>query len=265
MGAAVKFAALILACFAFTEPAEARKKRSPPQPKVIAAPIAEKAEVKTLLHTESLEKFQTWIKEQKAEYQQRHIFYFDTKELELLQNGVILRIRRKQDETFDTTVKYRAESIMEVPRLATKTQRLVECELDSLSSKIPPYTSCDLTVSSKKILQSLDDDSNFTQHFTSDQKKFIGHYYKIPWNQLKMFGRIISNEWQLKGIEGGDIKFELWTLPNGQRILEASLRPSKEEIEKAEIFLKQQLEYWHFKTAEPPQYKTTAAFEALKK
>lgn len=249
---------LFLCIFAI-EQSEARPKKQK-TPKVISPPPFTTTEIKLLLSDSSHEDFLSWIKNQKSVFEQKHIFFFDTKDLILFKNGITLRVRRMQDETFDSTVKVRSQTLENLPEISKKGFKNLSCEIEVIEGT--QLKECDLTRREKKILPSIDS-KNANSFFNKDQTKFTKYFFKdLKWNDLKYWGRIISNKWEIS--EGTkNLACELWTLPNSKRLIECSVKAPIENIEIEKKFLSEYLTKNKIKVEENSKSKFQVAFDIL--
>ncbi len=241
--------------------AKSKKRRAPTKPTLQKTPPIEMAELKVLLQESSIESFLNWIKTVDADFEQKHIFFFDTANLDLDKQGVVLRVRRMQDDTFDTTVKLRSDTIEELPSVSTKSGKL-ECELDVYVGG-PRQNACRVTQKSKKVLPSVDSES-VTTYFNPGQTQFAKFKFPdIKWKELKTFGRVIATEWKTK-FDNKDVTFELWTLPSKKRFIEASTRVAIKDIDTTQTALIEFLKSKKFEVVDAQKYKTNLVLTELK-
>lgn len=217
-------------------------------------------EVKVLLADQNTDKTISWLKRQKADFSQRHIFLFDTPDLSLHQAGVILRIRRKQDDSYDVTAKIRDREIKELPNISKKSKKHFECEWDVIQDT---FMSCALVKKQKKILGSIDM-RNPQSYFDIDQKRLIGSRADISWKNIKSFDRINAAKWKLDPEDIPPISFELWSLPNGKRFIEASRKFGGDNPEKERADLLDFLKENDLAIAKDQTSKVQLALESLK-
>ncbi len=261
------FIFLVLISTATTE-AKGRKRSKKSKAKVEkSAPAAQKisdintADLKVLLSDTSIEPFINWIKTVDSDFEQKRVFFFDTKNLDLNKQGVVLRIRRMHDETYDATAKLRATEALEVPATKIKDGRL-ECEQD-VTYGGPHLQACALSQKSKKVLPSLDVES-VDSYFNKAQSQFVkSKYPEMKWKEIKMFGPIVATDWETKQ-DGLDIVCELWTLPNKKRLLECSTKTPVNELESTQLKLISFLKEKKFQVTESLKYKTDLVLSELK-
>lgn len=238
------------------------KKRQPAAPKTMAAPLTNNSEVKAVIQQDSIEAAINWVRTQKANYEQRHVFYFDTANLDLQKSGISLRLRRKQDDSYESTVKIRLEDLKEIPNYSGKSAKKLSCEMD-LQMELEDKKSCSVTRKEKKTLPSVNVD-NPDGFFDNDQEKMIKHFHsEFKYSKLKSFGRINSVVWDLDDNTDGDMSFEVWTLPNGQRIAEFSMRSLMTDADKATATLAKKISDWGFKIDKSAKFKTEMALQSL--
>lgn len=245
--------------FAKEHKSKQKSKNKPPVTQ--KAPTIEKAELKVLLQEQSIEPFLSWIKTVESDFEQKHVFFFDTFDRELQKQGVILRVRRMHDETYDSSVKLRSDVFTELPNTNSKKGKL-DCELDIVYGG-PRQTACTLTQKSKKVLPSVDS-SSAGSYFNSAQTAFAK--FKLPdikWKDLKFLGSIIASEWDTQQ-DGLQISCELWTLPSKKRILECSTRVDIKNVDEYQSKLVSFFKSKNFLVSESSQFKTDIVFSELK-
>lgn len=220
----------------------------------------EGGEIKVLLSDQNTNETINWLKRQKADFSQRHIFLFDTPDLSLHQAGVILRIRRKQDDSYDVTTKIRDREIVEFPDISKKSKKHLKCEWDIIQES---FMSCALVKKQKKILGSIDM-RNPQSYFDSDQKKLINSRTDISWKNVRSFDRINAAKWKLDSDNMPTVSFELWSLPNGKRFIEVSKEFDGDDFKKEKEELLEFLRKNDLVVAKDQISKTQLALESLK-
>jgi len=157
----------------------------------------------------------------------RDVSFYDTTDLDLLDDGVILRSRRvigSSDD--DTTVKLRPLSIKSVdPSFIGETG--FKCELDKNVGKAA-VSSCSLTKNEpeKDILSVGAGTSSPKSLFSSSQEDFLGSHGKnIAWSTLRVLGPIDARVWKIDPKNWkSELTVERWIVPGGSTSVEVSLK-----------------------------------------
>jgi hypothetical protein len=157
----------------------------------------------------------------------REVTFYDTSDLALLDDGIVLRTRRVlggPDD--DATVKLRPLSAKSVDR-AFFDESGFKCELDKNVGK-PATSSCSLTEPEpeKDILAVRAGDDGAKSLFSTTQERFLSAHHKgVPWSRLVVLGPIAARVWKLepKGWKT-ELTIERWIVPGGATSIEVSLK-----------------------------------------
>ncbi|TWD80050.1 hypothetical protein FB561_1122 [Kribbella amoyensis] len=156
----------------------------------------------------------------------REVFFFDTPDLTLYHNGVVLRARRTQGKVDDTVVKLRPAVPAELPEELRLSKNL-KVEMDvvkgayvvsaSLKGKRPPGS----------VREAIGDGGSIERLFTKEQRRFFADHKPAgaDWNDVLPLGPIIVV--LLKSFpEGFDWRttIEQWNYPGEMPLLEMSIK-----------------------------------------
>ena len=173
------------------------------------------AEVKLLL---SPEENQTAVRALKARGEAvGRVYFFDTNQLDLLSQGVIVRLR--QGPVNDLTVKLRPPKGRTFPDPSAGRERY-KCEVDVTGkSEVRSYSI--QTAYSSQLLPSTG--SELLALFSPGQKQFLEQAHAaIDWTHVRRIADIQSTTWQIKSQPNfRKLVLELWKWPRGN-VLELS-------------------------------------------
>lgn len=171
----------------------------------------------------------------------RDVTFYDTADLALFDDGVILRTRRVLGDDDDSTVKLR-------PLRANKVDgRFLDlddfkCEYDRSVGK-RAVSSCSLTTTQGpgEIVKAARGEQRIATLFTADQLAFLAEHASVPdWSTIRAFGPIAAEVWKFEPepLGGEKVTVERWTVPGGARSLEVSIKVKGKKARTAEKSLK---------------------------
>jgi hypothetical protein len=166
----------------------------------------------------------------------RLIYFYDTPGLDLFNAGVALRARLVKGEADDSTVKFRP---VEAGSVAGDWHRLngFKLEADWVGDRV--VCSASLTVLQKR--DEIDEVAKgkraIGKLFSTDQERFLSEFYKgsIGFEKLSVMGPIRVLRWKPKQHENfpHELTLEEWRLPNGDDLVEVSIKAPPNEALKA--------------------------------
>lgn len=198
--------------------------------------------------------------------EQRDVTFYDSADLALFGDGIILRTRRVIGDDDDSTVKIR-------PLRASKVDARwfehddFKCEYDDAVGK-RAVSSCSLSTTQGpgEIVKAARGDQTIATLFTAEQHAFLAEHGRVPdWSTVRAFGPIAAEVWKVEPpeLDGEKVTVERWSVPGGNRSLEVSVKVKGNEARAAE----KKLVAWvvaHGLTASATQEtKTKAALVAL--
>jgi hypothetical protein len=157
---------------------------------------------------------------------ERYIYFFDTPDLSLFSQGVVVRARRRIGDQHDTTVKLRPVD----PSIVSEDWRRFagfKIEADSSEKGIVKSASLTLPVQKGHIKDVAKGKKPATSLFTDDQKMFLLTLAekKIDFTKIVLLGPIRASKWKVNSPAlPWPITAELWRRGDGATILEVSIK-----------------------------------------
>jgi hypothetical protein len=171
--------------------------------------------------------------------EQRRIFFYDTRELDLYNSGVCLRAREMEEDECDSTVKIRP---VEPERIVDRWRREsgFKVEADFVGSE--PICSASFTIAQKpdEIGEVATGDRPIRKLFSREQEDFLKEMAKVPvdFSGLVPLGPVAVLRWKFRH-EG--LPYELcaeeWRLPDGRDVVEISIKVKPAEAAAAQAAL----------------------------
>jgi hypothetical protein len=160
------------------------------------------------------------------EGQIRQVFFFDTPELALNQNGVVVRARRVQGRGGDTVVKLRPVVPAELPDELRRSGS-VTVEVDAMPGGYVCSASMKGKAPNEEIRDAVLGSRRVSKLFTKEQRSFLAAHAPdgLALDELSVLGPIFVLKAKFQPA-GHDRRFvaELWLYPDGSRILELSTK-----------------------------------------
>jgi hypothetical protein len=147
------------------------------------------------------------------------VYFFDTNNLDLLSQGVIVRLR--QGIGNDLTVKLRPSKGEKFSDSATE-QETFKCEIDFIGDRAIPAYSISRRYTGETVPQT---GSDISRLFSAGQKRlFEERKASIDWSRVERMVEIRATVWKSKTWpQFNKLTLELWEWPDG-RILEVSTK-----------------------------------------
>jgi hypothetical protein len=165
----------------------------------------------------------------------RVIYFYDTPKLELFNVGVALRARLVKGDDDDSTVKFRPVDAASISK-EWRRQDGFKLEADCVGERI--VCSSSLTVMQKRneIDEVARGERPIEKLFSKEQERFLSEFYTkaVDFEKLCVMGPIRVLRWKLKH-EGfpHELTVEEWRLPDGEDLVEASIKVSPDEATQA--------------------------------
>jgi hypothetical protein len=161
----------------------------------------------------------------------RQVFFFDTPDLTLSKKGVVVRARRIQDAGADTTVKLRPVVPDELPKSLRKDPAFT-IEVDAMPSGFVCSGSLKGVSTNDAVRAAADGRLKMRKLFARGQRDLFDQHAPdgLALDDLAILGPI--NVLKLKMIPkafGRKVAVELWSYPDGSRILELSTKCAPSE------------------------------------
>lgn len=165
------------------------------------------------------------------ESQMRQVVFFDTPDLLLNQHGVVVRARRIQKKPGDSVVKLRPLVPEEIPAAVRQTDGF-GIEVDAMPGGFVCSGRLKATVEDVVIKDVLAGRSPVRKLFTKQQRKLYAAHAPadVELDDLAVLGPISVHKLKFEPRDyGRRLVAELWTYPDGYRILELSTKCATDE------------------------------------
>jgi hypothetical protein len=197
----------------------------------------------------------------------RQVFFFDTPELTLSKKGVVVRARRIQDGGADTTVKLRPVVPDELPK-SLRRDPAFTIEVDAMPSGFVCSGSLKGVSTNETVRAVADGRLKMRKLFARGQRDLFDQNAPdgVALDDLAILGPI--NVLKLKTIPkafGRKVAVELWSYPDGSRILELSTRCAPSEAFQVAAEVKARLAANDLDLSGDQQTKTQAALRYFSK
>jgi hypothetical protein len=160
------------------------------------------------------------------EAQIRQVVFFDTPDLALNRNGIVVRARRTQGGAGDTVVKLRPVRPDQLSE-ELRSNPLFGVEVDAMPGGFVCSGSMKGKTTAAKVREVLDGSLNIADLLSKDQKKFYKTHAPsdLKLRDLGILGPItlLKGRWEPVGF-GERMVAEYWMYPDGSRILELSTK-----------------------------------------
>src|SRR3954447_1503407 len=158
------------------------------------------------------------------EAQIRQVYFFDTPDLALNQQGVVVRARRVQKRRDDSVIKLRPVVPGELPK-AIRQSAAFSVEVDALPGGFVCSGTMKTMLGADDVRESVHGKRSIEKLFSKEQRRLYAEHAPegIAIGDLAVLGPVFVLK--LKGmVEGFDRRLvaELWLYPDGSRILELS-------------------------------------------
>ena len=161
----------------------------------------------------------------------RQIFFFDTPDLALDAAGVVVRARRIQNAKDDSVVKLRPVVPADLPTEVRRAKGF-KVELDAMPGGFVCSASFKARLGAGHVRETMLEGGPVSRLFSKEQRKFYAAHAPsgIALDDLSVLGpvMILKLKYTPEGF-GRPMTVELWTYPDGARILELSTKASPGE------------------------------------
>lgn len=169
----------------------------------------------------------------------RVIYFYDTPNLELFEAGIALRARLVKGDDDDSTVKFRP---VEQGAISPEWRDLDGFKLEA--DCVGDRTVCSASLSCLQRRDEIDEVAEgkrpIGKLFSADQERFLSQFSKQPvdFTKLSVMGPIRVLRWKLKQKEfDHELTVEEWRLPNGDDLVEVSIKvPPDEALDAQQAF-----------------------------
>jgi hypothetical protein len=156
----------------------------------------------------------------------RQVFFFDTPDLALDKQGVVVRARRVQRKGDDSVVKLRPVVPSELP-VKLRASPNFAVEVDAMPGKYVCSASVKASPGSNAVLKSVRGGRPIRKLFSKEQRAFFAEHAPdgIELDSLQVLGPILVLKLKFKPLDyAGKLVAEMWSYPDGSRILELSTK-----------------------------------------
>lgn len=197
----------------------------------------------------------------------RVIYFYDTPHLDLLKAGVALRARLVKGDDDDSTVKFRPVKADAIADEWRQTEGF-KLEADCVGNRVVCSASLTVVQQRDEIEEVAKGERAIARLFSSDQERFLGDFYqgKVDFEELRVLGPIRVLRWKLehKGFPY-QLTIEEWRLPNGDDLVEASIKVPPDEAPQAHKEFDQHLKQLGLDPKGAQETKTRTALEYFAK
>jgi hypothetical protein len=165
----------------------------------------------------------------------RVIYFYETPDLDLFNAGIALRARLLKGDEDNSTVKFRSPETMSV---SPEWERLegFKLEADCVGERAIFSASLTQIQQRDEIDEVAKGKRSIDKLFSKDQERFFHEFYKGPvdFGQLRVMGPIRVLRWKLRHKNfAHQLTVEEWRLPNGDDLVEVSIKVPPEEAAQA--------------------------------
>jgi len=161
----------------------------------------------------------------------RVIYFYDTPNLDLYDAGLVLRARLVKGDDDDSTVKFRPVQPDTVPQQWRQLEGF-KLEADCVGDRIVCSASLTVLQNPDEIDEVAKGKRPIAKLFSKEQESFISEFYKgqFDFGELRALGPIRVLRWKLE--QAGfshELTLEEWRLPDGDDLVEVSIKTSPEQ------------------------------------
>lgn len=197
----------------------------------------------------------------------RLIYFYDTENLDLFNAGTVLRARLVKGDDDDSTIKFRPAPKAD---LLTEWQEMEDFKLeaDCVGDKVVCSASLTQMQQRDEIDEVAEGKRTIDKLFSSDQERFLTQFTKKPvdFGKLCVMGPIRVLRWKLrhKGFPH-ELTVEEWRLPDGDDLVEVSIKVTPDEAPVARKAFEQHLTDLNLDPKGAQETKTRTALEYFAK
>lgn len=165
----------------------------------------------------------------------RVVYFYDTPDLALFEAGVALRTRLVKGEGDDSTVKYRRAETTAISD-TWRTMDDFKLEADWVGERIVYSASLSRSQPGQEIKDVANGKRTIDKLFSKEQEKFLAQFYTraVDFGRLRVMGPIRVLRWKLTQENfPHELTVEEWRLPNGDDLVEVSIKVPPDEAAKA--------------------------------
>jgi hypothetical protein len=227
-------------------------------------PAIQKVEFKLTVFAPEEGKVQALLRKERAQPLRRKVYFYDTKDLELYGNNLVLRARVTQGDDDDSTVKLRPVDLADDDADWRQIDG-IRIELDVVGDKQIPSAKLDGEPDRGEIEEVEAKRRSAGSLFSGRQEQLIADYSPdgISLQDLDVLGPVDARKWDLDNPEGfpHTLGVEEWSLPDATRFIELSFKVSADEANDAQAAFRALLTGLEIDVAGDPTPKTPRVLE----
>jgi hypothetical protein len=193
----------------------------------------------------------------------RQIFFFDTPDLQLYNNGIAVRARRIQGRSGDSVIKLRPVVPDELSEDVRRSAAM-NVEVDAMPGGFVCSASMKGKIPNEDVLDAVGGSRPIRKVFSKEQRAFYAEHAPegLELDQLRILGpTFVLKEVATPPKFGRRLVAELWLLPDGSRILELSTKSAPNEAFQVAFEARAYLEGLGLDLSSEPQPKTKSVLE----
>ncbi|MDZ8264011.1 hypothetical protein [Nostoc sp. ChiQUE01b] len=213
-------------------------------------------EIKVTIKPEQIKVAENLLELKQDESEKRKIYFCEDiqtfctpKKLQLFEHGIILRLRKNQDNPDDSTVKLRPVS----SQISDQWRRIegFKIEGDWVGDRKIESASFTTEQNQGEIEETVERKRSLDKLFSEQQEHFLktSAEIEVHLNNLQVLGPVKAFRWKPKlgGSLTYPIRCERWDIPDGRQFLELSIRVQPEQAQVAQEQFMQYLKLKHNK------------------
>jgi hypothetical protein len=200
-------------------------------------PAIQKVEFKVTILAGDEAKAQVLLEKEGGQPQRRKVYFYDTEDLALYRENLVLRARVTQGDDDDSTVKLRPVDLAE-KKAGWRQIDGIRIELDVVGDRQVPSAKLDGESDQGEIEEVEAKQRAVSALFSGKQEQLIADSAPtgISLDELEVLGPVDARKWDLDNPEGFPhaLSVEEWSLPDATRFIEFSFKVSADEASDAQ-------------------------------
>ena len=200
-------------------------------------PAIQNVEFKITVLSGEEAKVQALLQKEGGQPQRRKVYFYDTKNLALYGEDLVLRARVTQGDDDDSTVKLRPVDLAD-DEASWRQIDGIRIELDVVGDKQVPSAKLDGEPDRGEVEEVEAKQRPVGSLFSGKQEQLIADYAPdgISLNELEVLGPVDARKWDLDDPDGfpHTLSVEEWSLPDATRFIELSFKVSADEATDAQ-------------------------------
>lgn len=201
-------------------------------------PLIQKVEFKLTVLSEEEDTVQGLLRRERGQPQRREVYFYDTKDLALFGEDLVLRARVTQGDDDDSTVKLRPVDLAD-GQASWRQIDGIRIELDVVGGTQVRSAKLDGEPDRGEIEEVAAKQRPVASLFSGKQEQLIADHAPdgISLHELEVLGPVDARKWDLDNPEGFPytLSVEEWSLPDATRFIELSFKVSADEANDAQM------------------------------